>query len=286
LGITGNSIFVDPSLNIYTTGFFSGKTDFDPDTSDHFLTTYKDYMFVHKLARCKAPSAPLNHTPFAQTFICNGTSTILTASGKGTLGWYSPQGKYLGAGPTFRTPLLTESIQYDVQDSTCMSSLGRMSIWITVQPPIDTTVTVAGMQLRSSQHSGNYQWINCLSGNPILGATGQSLKGEINGSYKVVIMINTCKDTSDCYTIKGTDIAETQDGEQDLLIYPNPGQGSLTISSMVPCTLHLINQLGTIIRTIEVDSRHPAILNDLNSGVYYLQGQLNSREFRKIVVIH
>jgi len=52
LNDNGLSIIVDPFDNIYTTGFFQGTVDFDPDSSMYNLTSDGDYdIFIHKMSQ-------------------------------------------------------------------------------------------------------------------------------------------------------------------------------------------------------------------------------------------
>ncbi len=52
LNDNGLSIIVDPFNNIYTTGFFQGTVDFDPDSSKYNLTSDGDYdIFIHKMSQ-------------------------------------------------------------------------------------------------------------------------------------------------------------------------------------------------------------------------------------------
>jgi len=85
---------------------------------------------------CIPPTPPANTTPLANQTICSGSSTILSASGTGTLGWYSAAigGTYLGSGANYSTPALTTNTTYYVQDSTCTVSLSRTPIAVTVNP--------------------------------------------------------------------------------------------------------------------------------------------------------
>jgi gliding motility-associated-like protein len=85
---------------------------------------------------CILPAPPSNTTPSANQNICSGNSTTLSASGTGTLGWYSAAtgGTWLGGGTTFTTPILTYSTTYYVQDSNSCGVTPRTGIAVTVNP--------------------------------------------------------------------------------------------------------------------------------------------------------
>ncbi|MEI8201381.1 MAG: glycine-rich domain-containing protein [Bacteroidota bacterium] len=81
------------------------------------------------------PNAPTNTTPPANQTISSGTSTNLSASGIGTLGWYDAAsgGNLVGTGANFTTPVLAANTTYYVQDSAdCGASLTRTAITVTV----------------------------------------------------------------------------------------------------------------------------------------------------------
>ncbi|MFY7884755.1 MAG: immunoglobulin domain-containing protein, partial [Dolichospermum sp.] len=92
-----------------------------------------------KINVCNAPVTP---TASASQTICVGSATTLTATGAGTLGWYSSAigGAYLGNGSSYLTPTLTANTSFYVQDSTCAYSI-RKAVSITVTQP---TITIAG----------------------------------------------------------------------------------------------------------------------------------------------
>ena len=85
---------------------------------------------------CVLPNPPTNTTPLSNQNICTGNSTTLSVSGIGNQGWYTAAsgGTWLGGGSNYTTPLLTTDTTYYVQDSTCVASLARTSIAVTVNP--------------------------------------------------------------------------------------------------------------------------------------------------------
>lgn len=91
--------------------------------------TVKTYTLIITRA-CNTPAEP---TADGDT-ICAGTSTNLSATGIGTIGWYSAatNGVYLGGGANFTTPILNSSVTYYVQDSTCGASATRKAVTVTV----------------------------------------------------------------------------------------------------------------------------------------------------------
>ena len=99
--------------------------------------TYYNDFWKYTPSVCTLPTAPINTTPPSNQNICAGQSTTLTASGNGTLGWYTAAsgGIWLGGGSNFITPVLTSNITYFIQDSnSCGVNPSRTSITVTVNP--------------------------------------------------------------------------------------------------------------------------------------------------------
>jgi gliding motility-associated-like protein len=86
----GRSIFVDPSANIYTTGWFWGTVDFDPEAgvSDYNSNGLAD-IFIQKLSQCHITFDTLNvssctsYTLNKQQFVKSGTYTQRLANSVG-----------------------------------------------------------------------------------------------------------------------------------------------------------------------------------------------------------
>jgi hypothetical protein len=67
---------------------------------------------------------------------------------------------------------------------------------------MDTSVTRDGNTLTANTPDAAYQWLDCINDNrQIEGETGQSFTPSVMGSFAVEITVNSCKDTSFCYTL-------------------------------------------------------------------------------------
>jgi hypothetical protein len=146
-------------FSIYNKGFIgTGVTNQNIGLNDFWQYT----------PTCSAPPSPTNMTPSANQNICTGHSTVLSASGPGTLGWYSAAtgGIWLGAGTNITTPVLTSNTTYYVQDSTCMASASRTAIPVIVNPlPVPTITGNTNMCVNSGYYNyatevgmQNYSW--------------------------------------------------------------------------------------------------------------------------------
>ncbi len=81
--------------------------------------------------------------------------------------------------------------------------------------------------LTASPSGGTYEWLNCTTGAPIVGETGQEFIAMTNSDYAVVVSLNGCSDTSDCVTVDNADI--DQHFLESISLYPNPTDGEFTL---------------------------------------------------------
>lgn len=93
------------------------------------------------------PAAPTNTTPSANLSVCQGNSTVLTASGSGTLEWFADPtgGSPLATGNSYTTPVLQNGAAYFVASKVgnCSSTRTQIGITVNVVPnaPTNTTPT-------------------------------------------------------------------------------------------------------------------------------------------------
>lgn len=153
---------------------FAGKTG----------TPFKNDLW--KISPCNAPSSPVAS---ASQTICVGSAATLTASGIGTLGWYSAAigGTYLGTGNTYATSTLSTNANYYVQDSTCAHSI-RTAITVVVTQP---SITIAGT---NSVCSGNLTTFT---------ATGATSYTWNNGATTSTVAVSPT--VASVYTVTGAD---------------------------------------------------------------------------------
>jgi len=125
--------------NTFVLGDFSfqyiifGKDTVRGDVSDNFGDYTGNFLLKLKdKTTCTPPPMPVA----ANATICYNNKASLSATGTGTLGWYSQAagGTYLGGGANYTTPKLTVSTTYYVQDSTCAASATRKAVFVKVNP--------------------------------------------------------------------------------------------------------------------------------------------------------
>ncbi len=170
--------------------------------------------------------------------------------------------------------------------SGCDSTLTTI---LTVEPPVNVTVTIAANVLTSSATGSTYQWIDCIKGNTIIpGETNQSYTALASGSYAVIVTTNKCSDTSACMPVIVTGIDQHAAREQ-LNVYPNPSNGAFTINSTLAGTYTIINELGQVVRRFQLNNtnNYTTTISELSHGTYYVIGINNNQLVKqKIVVVH
>ncbi len=86
---------------------------------------------------------------------------------------------------------------------------------------IDLTIDASNAPQLSANETGvTYQWINCTTGDTIIGATGQGYQPTVTGEYAVIMNSGTCEVTSECVLVDFTGIDELDSDK--INIYPNP----------------------------------------------------------------
>ncbi len=147
---------------------------------------------------------------------------------------------------------------------------------------IDTGVTQNGIHLSSNQNEADYQWIDCSNIMAIPGATAQSFTPAANGSYAVIITLNTCSDTSDCYTITTIDIEEILKQSQ-WSVFPNPADEYFSIRTLNDGIFELFDFSGKHLATYLLSPGSHRINEKFRPGLYYIREQKNQK-LQKIII--
>lgn len=137
-----------------------------------------------------------------------------------------------------------------------------------------------GTTFTASPAGATYQWINCSTGQPVAGATGDTFTPTASGSYAVVVN-SVCTDTSTCQsvTISGAGLSEN-DLTPTFTLYPNPGNGKFVVQTSAPqawLTVHVVNNLGQVLLSKRVqNSAQTALELEAEAGIYYVILTLDS----------
>lgn len=130
-----------------------------------------------------------------------------------TINWYDDAAltSMVGTGSTFTpTEIIGTTAYYATATvngtSTCASPASQIDITFNALP--SATVTQVGTLLTADLSGATYQWIDCGTSTPIVGATSQSFTPAVTGNYAVEVTDGNCSETSSCYLVDYTGINE------------------------------------------------------------------------------
>jgi hypothetical protein len=155
---------------------------------------------------------------------------------------------------------------------------------------LDTSVVQTDNILTANAEGLSYQWINCDTNEPIEGATEQTFMATENGSYAVVLTLESCglSDTSECIEVNS--LSQTEFG-QDLTfsIFPNPVKNNLNIRFNTP--YHKVEVIiysldGKLMNRLEYSQVRDTSLDisKLSSGTYVVNVKADGKEYTKRVI--
>jgi hypothetical protein len=242
----GASIVTDVNGSIYTTGFYINTVDFDPGVGVFNMTStgVRD-VFVQKLKLCVSSTGTDTRTecsPFVwidgNTYTANNTTAQDTIFGG---------------------------------SSTGCDSIVTLNLTITT---VDTSVTQTGTDLTANEMVATYQWLDCDNNYAeIPGATFRTYYVLANGTYAVEVTSFGCVDTSSCYNVIVTGVAENVINN-NITIYPNPVKNQLTITveNEKIKSIEIINVAGKVIMK-ENNPTKTINVSNLSKGLYFIQVQ-------------
>jgi hypothetical protein len=206
----------------------------------------------------------LNYGSLTEVFFYNSYSTLARET---CSEYISPSGKYTWS---------DSGIYHD----TIPNATGHDSI-ITVDlkiKKISKTVNRNANILIAEEQNAEYQWIDCGKNNEVIdGATNRSFTAPEPGSYAVIITSGDCSDTSDCVEIS---ISGLPDIASNVLLYPNPNNGSFTIDLggiVAHMDISICETDGRVIRKYTVtNERYLSIDINAEPGLYLVKINLGN----------
>jgi uncharacterized repeat protein (TIGR01451 family) len=154
----------------------------------------------------------------------------------------------------FNPPIFTNTVLNTISDGT-----------------VNTNVSAIGNTISASLAGVSYQWLNCDNSNSVIaGATNQSYTAMTSGNYSVIINDGCFVDTSACVSIFVTGISEVENNNQ-FSFYPNPSTNTITITTIEPTQLKIINMLGEVVLEKQVQNNSIIDINNLSNGIYFIQ---------------
>lgn len=166
---------------------------------------------------------------------CNKTVEEVTACSEYT--WVN--------GITYNKPISNATYIY-TNSSGCDSVV---MLDLKFESPI-ANVMMIGDSLKSSIEGDSYEWIDCNTNSAIADANQNYFIPNKNGEYAVVVINNSCSDTSSCFPVLTVDVNALNSITQ-FTLSPNPNQGQFKIN------------LGKVCQEIEVE-----VSNSIGQSVF------------------
>jgi hypothetical protein len=306
----GNTITLDASGNVYTTGYFQVTADFDPGAGTVNLTSAGSWdIFVQKL---DASGNFIWAKSFGSSNTDEGASITLDASGNvyttgyfyGTVDFDPGAGtanltsagswdifiqKMSQCAPTTSTDYKTDCNSYtwingitytasnDTATYTLLNTAGCDSIVtlnLTINSVSDINTSLDGLTLTATNANATYQWLNCDTNFGMINdETNQTFTATTNGNFAVELTQNGCVDTSACVEITTVGILENTFC-QEIKVFPNPTSGKVRVAfeeALNNAEITLTDLQGKIVFTQKLDVTKEVLLEiEGDAGVYIL----------------
>lgn len=213
--------------------------------------------------------------------LCSGSNSTLTASaGYTNYAWSNS----VNTNTNIVTPGITTTYSVEATNNNGCIAIDSVKISVT---NIDNSTQLNGVVLSANENSASYQWIDCNNGNnPLSGEISQTYTVGVSGSYAVIINKNGCIDTSGCAPVIITGIAEKFISDM-FNVFPNPSDGIITIKTILPSGISIINSLGEEVFYFHKTSvgEENIQLNELSSGIYIVIFKTNNDSYSRRLII-
>jgi alpha-tubulin suppressor-like RCC1 family protein len=157
-------------------------------------------------------------------------------------------------------------------DSTVVLSLGLNQFEPQVQLINQTLVS-------NIDNAVAYKWYNCITGEPIEGATNQEFSPIEDGEYQVEVTLNECSYFSECFVYSTVGISELNETRFNL--YPNPAFDILNVSFKGEQEVRIFNTSGQQIYFEIARSQSQINVDKLPKGIYFIQVGLSTKKWVK-----
>jgi len=198
------------------------------------------------------------------TTVCQNDAFMLpTSAQNGITGAWNPQVNTQVVGST--------TVTFTPDAGQCSNSVNQT---ITVNSIPSNGISQNGITLTAAATGVTYQWIDCNTNQPVVGATNQSFTTtEPMGTYAVIVTENGCSDTSTCISVDQSGLSE---GDINFGLIPNPANESVLIQWEIDAVqvIELLDEAGKMVRRVVVTGASQQVefpLAQIAAGVYHVR---------------
>lgn len=226
-------------------------------------------------------------TPATGTAVCQGASANLSAAGAGNYNWSN--------GLPFQSIAVNPSVTtvYTVTGTDANNCVISNTVQVTVN--MNPTVTASASKTLVCKNepvtltaggASTYSWSGGLGTNAVVSitpaintlytftATGTDANGCVNKGA-VSIDVKLC-----------TGIDEESADLSSISVFPNPSNGSFSIQSDMNIKLNVVNELGQVIKTVQLNGTTKKVdVSGLSEGIYFIKGESNGKAINHKVVV-
>jgi hypothetical protein len=190
--------------------------------------------------------------------------------------WFSGScnGTSIGTGTSLTVTPLTTATYYAIGTGGCAGSTCA-SVTVIAPTQVDVSVTQNGILLSADEGGATYQWIDCNNSNtPIAGETNQSYAtDQLTGSYAVIVTMGVCSDTSTCFLVDQSGIADIANAY--INVQPNPFTDMVTVNwtGIEIESIELTDAAGKLILRESINSGNTSsiLTAGMSKGVYFIR---------------
>lgn len=261
--------------NVWVVGAFKPSIYFDAATS--FTTSGQYNTFLSQYGRCNTERPMINIA--SNLSFCTGDSIELTSNFSNVNLNYR-----WNTGATSESIYVKDPGNYYVIAIENTECYGKSEeVWITEIELPNSDVIQNTNTLTAIESGATYQWIDCTTQNPIIGATNQIFTASQNGSYAVLITnISGCSEVSSCKPINGLGINNLLLNDI-ITLYPNPATDHIQLKTDLQIkSITVTNTIGQVILQIQDGNTNVKELNvsGLVKGTYLLSADTEKGVWR------
>ncbi len=287
---------VDALGNVYLTAETTSSTGSIITSSGAHQTSYGGGTYDGLLVKFDA-CTPINLASISTTAACKGQSTVLSSAQSCALKWYSDSTltNLLYSGANFTTNVLTHDTSFYFVDVACgiASSVAVAHVSLVSGPSISVQATPS-MVCKGESYTltpsgaNSFTWTNLAphysvvvtpSALTVYTVTGTMFNGGCAGSSTVTLTVNECLGIDNNFI----------ENNLEFKIYPNPSNGSVTLSGSKNTFILFYNELGQEMAQYEISelNRFVTEIKGLSSGLYSVYIRTGSSVIaKKLIVIN